>query len=94
MDFDNNENVLDEHIPHFHGDDPLTEQQMAAVMRCTAEDEALNRVLDDEEDFEELFEEVISLLTLNATMVKTVRCGAHSLQLIVRKGIQKSDFGT
>lgn len=27
-------------------------------------------------------------------MVVTIRCGAHSVQLIVRSGIKKSNFGT
>lgn len=61
-------------------------------MQSILQMEALNRVLDDDNTYEELFEEVIGQLSENSTLVTTIRCGAHSAQLVVRDGIKKSYF--
>lgn len=87
------ENEMDIDIPNFNVNNvPLSEGQMDTVMQSIVEMEALNRVLDDDNTYEELFEKVIGGISENTTLVTTIRCGAHSVQLIVRDGIKKSNF--
>lgn len=78
--------------PDFSADIPLTEEQMQVVMQSVLEIEAINQVLDDDHSYEELFEEVIGQMSRNTTLVTTIRCGAHSIQLIVRDGIKASNL--
>lgn len=87
---DENEMVVN--IPNFNEDVPLSEGQMETIIQSILEMEALNRVLDNDNTYEELFEEVIGHISENRTLVITIRCGAHSVQLILRDGIKKSNF--
>lgn len=86
--------AIDLDIPSFENDGPLTEEQMQSIMHAVIDSAALNEVLDDQNDYENLFEEIIGEFSKNTTIVTTVRCGAHSIQLVVRHGINKSNFKT
>lgn len=87
-----NDNEMNMNIPNFDANISLTEDQMDTIMQSVQEIEALNQVLDDDDTFEELYEKVIGEISKNTTLVTTIRCGAHSVQLIVRNGIKKSNF--
>lgn len=89
---DDDENEMDINIPNCNGDSPLSELQMESIMQSVLEMEAINRVLNDDNTYEELFEEVIGQISENTTLVTTIRCGAHTIQLIVRDGLKKSNF--
>lgn len=65
---------------------------MEEILDAFADAEALNDILDDDENFNELFEEIIGDVTQRARLVETVRCGSHSTQLVVRDGLKKSGF--
>lgn len=86
------ENEMDVSIPNFNEDLRLSETQMETIMQSIVQMEALNRVIDDDDTYEELFEEVIGQISENTTLVTTIRCGAHSIQLVVRDGMKKSNF--
>lgn len=79
-------------IPNMNNDLPLSEDAIQSVMRAVADIEALNNVLNDQHNYEDLFEEIIGETSKNTTIISTIRCGAHSIQLIVRQGIKNSNF--
>lgn len=79
-------------IPNIGNGLPLTQDEIESVMRAVVDIEALNSVLNDEHNYEDLFEEIIGDTSRNTTIISTIRCGAHSIQLVVRRGIQNSDF--
>lgn len=63
---------------------------MDIVLNAIAGAEALNQILDDTENFDELFQEIVGDISKAARMVTTIRCGAHTTQLMVRDAIKKS----
>lgn len=71
---------------------PLTENQMNAVIQNLVDMDELNQVINDEDDFTDLFEEVIGDISKSTNLVFTIRCGAHTIQLMVLDGIKKSNF--
>lgn len=79
-------------IPTFDSDGPLDDTDIEEILNAFADAEALNDILDDGENFDELFEEIIGDVTQRARLVETVRCASHSTQLMVRDGLKKSGF--
>lgn len=87
--------AIDVAMPVFEKDSPLTESDLQSVMQAVADIDALNNVLDDDNQrYEDLFEKIIGETSRNTTIVSTIRCGAHSIQLIVRNGIKNSSFNS
>lgn len=74
-------------------DNPVSEDEIRALSLRMIEDEALEAYLDDSGEYEDLLKKVIDDLPhhFNENMVN-VRCGAHTLHLIVRGAIKKSNL--
>lgn len=62
------------------------------ILNNIMEMQELDSILCDDENFEQLFVEVIGELSKHTTSVITIRCAAHSVQLCVRGALKKSDF--
>lgn len=82
----------DDAIPTFNHDGPLNDDEIEQVLQAAGDREALSSILDDQENFDELFQEVIGELSKNTRFVTTVRCGGHTIQLLTRDGLKKSGF--
>lgn len=92
---------LDNHIRVECENDENIERNLPDFSSSTGQAEILNTVTDfqelelilaDEDNYEQLFEEVIGELSKHTTNVTTIRCAAHSIQLCVRAALKKSDF--
>lgn len=72
---------------------PITEDEIHEAARSILEEEAMERYLDDSVAYDELLKQVIDKLPhhLNGSAVN-VRCGAHTINLIVRGALKKSNF--
>lgn len=70
----------------------LSEDRQQEILCELREMEELNSILNDEENYEQLFAEVIGELSKHTTSIITIRCAAHSIQLIVRDAIKNSNF--
>lgn len=81
------DSILHDGISH-----QLNQQEIEEIFNQAADDEELERIINDEEDFEQLFTEIIGGMGQSTKLVNTVRCGAHTLQLMVRDAIDKSNF--
>lgn len=88
----NNHSLGESEIPTFDHDGPLSDAQIEQVLNTMRDIEALDSILDDTENFDDLFREVIGDLSQTARFVTTIRCGAHTVQLIVRDALKKSGF--
>lgn len=90
------ENVLHspaELVPDQNIENPVSEDEIHEISRRIMEDEALAVYLDDSDEYEDLLRKVIDDLPhhFNESTVN-VRCGAHTLHLIVRGALKKSNF--
>lgn len=72
--------------------DPLNEHELRGIFDQAADDEELERIINAEDDFEQLFSEIIGNMEKITTLVNTVRCGAHTVQLMVRDALDSSNF--
>lgn len=79
-------------VPVFITDEPLNDSQMEEVLSAIADAEALNCILDDRENFDELFQAIMGNLPRTVISTITIRCGAHTTQLIVRHALKKCDL--
>lgn len=52
----------------------------------------LEATLNDDDNYEQLFNEVVGELSKHTTSVTTIRCGAHLLQLCVRAALKNSNL--
>lgn len=77
----------DENIEDFH-----SHSNDAQILNNITEQQELETILSDDDNYEQLFEEVIGELSKHTTIVTTIRCGAHSIQLCVRAALKKSNF--
>lgn len=78
-------------IPTFETE-TLDDSQMESILNAVADIEAINFYMDDADNFDELFQEIIGDVSKATRMVTTVRCGAHTTQLMVRDALKKSGF--
>lgn len=86
--------VLQEHdsaLPEFNIQN-LTEERQQEILREIREMQELNSILSDDENYEQLFAEVIGELEKHTTSIITIRCAAHGIQLVVRDAIKNSGF--
>lgn len=93
---------LDEQINAENGNDNTNEMNLPDFNHCgldreqilsdITEMERLESILSDEENYEQLFIEVIGEITKHTTSVVTIRCGAHSVQLCVRAALKNSNL--
>lgn len=60
------------------------------ILSSIMEMHELDSILSDDENFEQLFVEVIGELSKHTTSIITIRCGAHSIQLAVRDALKKA----
>lgn len=61
-------------------------------MDQAANEEELDRILNDEDDFEDLLSELVGNMASKTELLNTVRCGAHTVQIMVRDAIDESNF--
>lgn len=71
---------------------PLNENEIKEILTAVANEEELDRILNEEDDYDQLFNEIASKFSQTTTLVNRVRCGAHTLQLMVLNALDKSDF--
>lgn len=83
----NEDNILNE--TEFDNNNCLERDE---ILNNIMEIQELNSILCDDENFEQLFVEVIGELSKQTTSVVTIRCAAHSVQLCVRSALKKCDF--
>lgn len=88
---DDDDNASDTDLPNFV-DDELSDNQIDEICRTIADRDTLNSILDDSENFNELLVEIVGELSQITRCVTTVRCGAHTLQLMVRDALKNSGF--
>lgn len=72
--------------------DLLDEHDLGIIFAQAADDEEMDRIMNDENDFDELFSEVCGNIQKSTFLVNTVRCGAHTIQLMVIDAIKVSSF--
>lgn len=90
---------LDKYINEQRENDENTEQELPDFNRMNLNEEdilnnveemlELDSILNDDDNYDELFAEVIGELEKHTTSVITIRCGAHSIQLCVRAALKK-----
>lgn len=83
---ENDENI-ERILPNFS-----SSTSQAHILSNVTDFQELELILADEDNYEQLFEEVIGELSKHTTNVTTIRCAAHSIQLCVRAALKKSDF--
>lgn len=66
--------------------------EIQKIASARIEEEAIEKALDDSIRFEELMIEVAGKIHHYSDHTFHVRCGAHTVQLVVRGGIKKSNF--
>lgn len=79
-------------LPEFNNNQNLSEQRQQEILDEINEMQQLSLILCEEDNYEQLFEEVIGELSKHTTLVITIRCAAHSIQLAVRDAIKISSF--
>lgn len=82
----------DTDMPILNTDEPLSAEQMEEISRVIGDREALNAILDDKENFDSLLAEIIGELSKITRCVITIRCGAHTVQLMTRDALKNSGF--
>lgn len=93
---------LDKFINEQRENEENTEQELPDFNRMNLNEEdilndveemiELDSILNDDDNYDELFAEVIGELAKHTTSVITIRCGAHSIQLCVRAALKKSNL--
>lgn len=93
---------LDKYINEQCENDGNTEQELPDFNRMNLNGEdilnnveemlELDSILNDDDNYDELFAEVIGELEKHTTSVITIRCGAHTIQLCVRAALKKSNL--
>lgn len=72
---------------------PVSENEIYSLARQFIEEEALAAILDDTEEYEELLKQVVNGLPHHVKgNMFGVRCGNHTVNLIVRGAIKKSNM--
>lgn len=87
MEQNNNEEIIVDE-PDFNHRGLNRQEILSSIMEM----HELDSILSDDENFEQLFTEVIGELSKHTTSVITIRCAAHSIQLAVRDALKKSNF--
>lgn len=64
----------------------------AQILNDITEQQELETILTNDDNYEQLFKEVIGELTKHTNIVTTIRCEAHSIQLCVRAALKNSNF--
>lgn len=77
-------------IPNFDG--TLSDAQIEEISRVIGDREALNSILDETENFNDLLAEIVGDLSKITRSVTTIRCGAHTVQLMTRDALKSSGF--
>lgn len=85
-------NLIQEEVQTDQASNPLSESEFQEILDQAANEEELDRILNDEDDFEDLFSELFGNMSSKTELVNTVRCGAHTVQLMVRDAIDESNF--
>lgn len=86
---DNEDDVA---VPDFINDGTLSAAQIEEVSRVIGDREALNLILDDSENFNDLLAEIVGELSRITRCVFTIRCGGHTVQLMTRDALKTSGF--
>lgn len=74
-------------------DEPVSEDEIHELAQQIMEEEALEAYLDDSDEYEDLLKKVIDNFPHHINKnTANVRCGAHTVHLIVRGAIKKSNF--
>lgn len=90
---DDNDDIEDDiELPHFGTDEPLSDSQIDEISRVIADRYALDSILDDSENYNELLMEIVGELSTITRCVSTIRCGAHTVQLMTRDALKNSGF--
>lgn len=79
-------------LPQFDNDEPLSDAQIEEICQVIGDREALNSILDDTENYNDLLAEVIGELDKITQCVATIRCGSHTVQLMTRDALKNSGF--
>lgn len=68
-----------------------SDEQLNGLLNEIAQIEALNAIINDDENYEQLFENVVGEIGQRSNLITTIRCGCHLCQLIVKDAIKKSN---
>lgn len=83
-------NLIDVDLPVYE-DEHLSEFQMQSIMETISNIDEIRYMLDEADNFEELYEHFIGDISKASKTVFTIRCGAHLNQLAVRCGLKQSN---
>lgn len=70
----------------------LNDLEIAEILDRTENEEEVERILNNEDDFEHMFSELFGDMARTTSLVNTVRCGAHTIQLMVCDALDASNF--
>lgn len=70
----------------------LNDVEIREILDQAANEEELERILNNEDDFEQLFSDLYGNMARTTSLVNTVRCGAHTIQLMVHDALDDSNF--
>lgn len=68
-----------------------TDDQLDGLFERIAQIQAFDAIINDNENYEQLFEEVIGEMSQHTNLISTIRCGCHVCQLIAKHGMKKSN---